>query len=188
MSEKLVIAVGSTNPVKVAASVNGVKRAFQLLGEVSTEKFNVPSGVSDQPMTDAETKAGAQNRAKAAYAAYQRAHDGIAPFLSVGLEGGVQQCDNSELECFAWIAVYNGTQTGFARTGSFVLPRRIRDLVVDEGMELGHADDLVFGATNSKQSSGAVGFLTNGVIDRAAYYEHAVILACIPFQRAELYV
>jgi hypothetical protein len=36
----------------------------------------------------------------------------------------------------------------------------VRRLVRDEGLELGHADDLVFGRTNSKTTNGACGLLT----------------------------
>jgi len=58
---------------------------------------------------------------------------------------------------------------------------------VREGMELGQADDIVFGSSNNKQKGGAVGHLTNGVIGRSEYYKHAVILAFVPFQWPELY-
>ena len=45
------------------------------------------------------------------------------------------------MECFAWIAVFDGEQIGVARTASFTLPNLIRDLIMEEGMELGDADD-----------------------------------------------
>jgi inosine/xanthosine triphosphatase len=187
MSQILKIAVGSKNPIKLSASLNGTRRAW-VDKQIEGVGFDVPSGVSDQPMGNEETKLGAGNRARAAYDAYKDSQpDGAKPDYAVGLEGGVMLSPAGELECFAWIAVYDGEKTGYARTGSFVLPPRIRDLVVKEGMELGHADDLVFGATNSKQSAGAVGFLTRGVVDRAQYYEHAVVLAYIPFQWPDLY-
>ena len=51
----------------------------------------------------------------------------------------------------------------------------------EEGHELGVADDMVFGRTNSKQGSGTVGVLTGGRIDRTEYYRHACVLALIPF-------
>ena len=54
-------------------------------------------------------------------------------------------------------------------------------------MELGNADDKVFSTVNSKQKGGTVGKLTRGVIDRAQYYESAVILAMIPFIWPSLY-
>jgi non-canonical (house-cleaning) NTP pyrophosphatase len=58
---------------------------------------------------------------------------------------------------------------------------------VRQGMELGDADDAVFGRSNSKQANGAVGILTGNVIDRAELYEQAVVLALIPFKNPELY-
>jgi non-canonical (house-cleaning) NTP pyrophosphatase len=54
-------------------------------------------------------------------------------------------------------------------------------------MELGEADDLVFGRSNSKQDNGAIGLLTGDVIDRAQLYEQAVILALVPFKNPDMY-
>jgi non-canonical (house-cleaning) NTP pyrophosphatase len=45
---------------------------------------------------------------------------------------------------------------------------------------------MVFGRSNSKQQNGSVGILTHDVIDRTAYYVHAVILALIPFVNLQL--
>lgn len=56
-----------------------------------------------------------------------------------------------------------------------------------EGLELGEADDRVFGRTNSKQATGAVGLLSKDLITRQSYYEHAITLALIPFLNEELY-
>ena len=69
---------------------------------------------------------------------------------------------------------------------SFYLPPQVAELV-RQGVELGEADDIVFGQSNSKQASGAVGLLTGDVIDRAGLYEGAVILALIPFKNRQLY-
>ncbi|MDD5645622.1 MAG: DUF84 family protein, partial [Candidatus Bipolaricaulis sp.] len=67
-----------------------------------------------------------------------------------------------------------------------VLPDAVAQLV-RQGMELGAADDRVFGRMGSKLDQGAVGLLTGGIIDRTALYEHAVILALIPFRNDALY-
>ena len=91
------------------------------------------------------------------------------------------------MDCFAWIVIYNGNQFGSAKTASFFLPPAITRLVKDEGVELGDADDRVFGSTNNKQSGGTVGHLTNGIINRSDYYTHAVIFAFVPFLWPELY-
>jgi non-canonical (house-cleaning) NTP pyrophosphatase len=94
--------------------------------------------------------------------------------------------DGEKMECFAWTAVYNGKNMGTARTASFFLPKQIRDLVL-EGMELGDADDKVFGTVNAKQGDGTVGHLTKGIINRTQYYAPAVVLAFVPFMWPDLY-
>lgn len=55
-------------------------------------------------------------------------------------------------------------------------------------MELGHADDVVFRRVNSKHGGGTVVILTDGEIDRAEYYVHALEPALIPWVWPELYM
>jgi non-canonical (house-cleaning) NTP pyrophosphatase len=91
------------------------------------------------------------------------------------------------MEAFAWIVIKSHEgKLGKARTGVFILPSKIVSLI-SEGKELGEADDIVFGKTNSKQGSGSVGILTNDVTTRSSYYSEAIILALIPFKNPELY-
>jgi non-canonical (house-cleaning) NTP pyrophosphatase len=177
-----------------------------------TQRSN-PTDVSDQPFGDAETRLGAMNRAKAAYdaACSEVDNKNEHPDFSVGLEGGLEK-QSDELWCMAWMAIF-GSQSatciaakaegdnfsshdyekktskswGFAKTGSFLLPPALCDLVINERMELGDADDVVFKRVNSKHGQGTVGKLTNGQIDRTNYYVHALKLALIPWVRPELY-
>ncbi|WKT48014.1 Non-canonical purine NTP phosphatase/PRRC1 [Fusarium oxysporum f. sp. vasinfectum] len=103
----------------------------------------------------------------------------------VGIEGGVETY-NGSICSFAWIVVFGKDgKVGKARTSAYFLPERTCQLLKD-GVELGHADDMVFGQTDSKNKQGSVGLLTGGVVDRAAYYTQAVILALIPFRNASL--
>ena len=170
------VVVASQNPVKVEA----VRRGFQQWFPHETLHVNavaVPSGVSDQPMSDAETQQGARQRARRAFRALPSAD------FWVGIEGGVAW-NGPDLLAFAWVAVYHKNQAwGMARTGAFMLPPAVAALV-RAGYELGEADDRIFGEANTKQRTGAVGLLTQGLIDRTALYEHAVILALIPFGEA----
>ena len=46
---------------------------------------------------------------------------------------------------------------------------------------------MVFKRSNSKQKNGAVGILTDNLINRTYYYAHAIILALIPFSNTKLY-
>ena len=137
-----------------------------------------------------------------------------APDFAVGLEGGLEKIvyeNHDELWCMAWMAIVGSKSKactsakaedddycplhgesksltwGYAKTGSFLLPPAICDLVLNKGMELGHADDVVFKRVNSKHGSGTVGVLTKGEIDRTEYNVHALKLALIPWIRPKLY-
>lgn len=178
------VIVASKNPVKLEAARRGFLRLFA--GDAfSFEEVSVPSGVKDQPFSNQETLQGALNRARAAREQCPQAD------YWVGIEGGVAPAmegegSGEELWAFAWVAVLDRARVGKGRTGTFLLPPRISRLV-RQGKELGEADDIVFGRTNSKQENGAVGLLTDNVIDRTDYYVQAVILALIPFKNSDLY-
>lgn len=121
-------------------------------------------------------------------------------------DNGAKQ--DKKLYCMAWISIHGKRQGftvdlfacedtisyrgdkkpyyGLAKTACFPMPPKLTQLL-EQGMELGEADDLVFKRTDSKRGSGTVGILTDGIIDRAAYYEHAIFLALIPWIRPDLY-
>jgi inosine/xanthosine triphosphatase len=172
------IAVASNNPVKIQAVLDGFK-FISPKEEWRAISVEVPSGVSHQPMTDAETLAGATNRARNA----QKAHPDADYWA--GIEGGVEDL-NGEMFAFAWVALISQSLTGHARSGSFMIPPSVAKLV-REGKELGDADDIIFGRENSKQKNGAIGLLTDDAIDRKSLYEHAVVLALVPFKNPRLY-
>lgn len=171
------IVVASTNPVKIAAALAGFRRMFPD-EQFSAQGISVPSGVGDQPRSDAETLQGALNRAAAAQTQAPQAD------YWIGLEGGIADTAVG-MECFAWMVVSDGARVGKSRTAMFYLPEEAARLV-RQGLELGHADDVVFGRSNSKQQNGSVGLLTGDAVDRVAYYEQAVILALIPFRNPAL--
>lgn len=173
------IIVASKNPVKINAALSGFKKMFPA-DTFEIEGVLVASGVSDQPMSDEETIRGARTRVENAYAQY-----GDADFW-VGIEGGVENTHN-EMQAFAWIVVKSKDgNVGRGRTGMFFLPPQVAHLV-RQGKELGEADDIVFGRTNSKQENGAVGLLTDNIVHREQYYTDTVVLALIPFKNKHLY-
>jgi inosine/xanthosine triphosphatase len=173
------VIVASTNPVKISTTENGFAKMFP--GETfKVQGISAPSEVSDQPMSNNETLRGAMNRVN------NVSNLGTEADYWVGIEGGLEEADG-ELEAFAWVVVKSKDgKMGKGRTGSFFLPEKVAELV-KQGMELGEADDIVFGMTNSKQINGAVGILTGDVLTRTTYYEPAVILALIPFKNEILY-
>jgi len=177
----LQVMVASQNPVKLQAVKNALTRLFpQRMWQV--EGWAVDSGVADQPLSDAETLRGARQRARAVRQVAPQAH------LWVGIEGGVQP-GKRDLPwfAFAWIAILDlHGHEGLARTGSFPLPPPVVALL-QRGLELGAADDQIFGAHNSKQDLGAVGLLSHGALDRTALYEQGVLLALLPYRNHGLY-
>jgi inosine/xanthosine triphosphatase len=172
------IVVASLNPVKADAVLGAFQRLFPD-EEFSVRAVAVSSDVSDQPMSDAETLQGAGNRARHAKTALPEAD------YWAGVEGGCE-IQAGDLVAFAWVQILSADRESSARTAAFRLPARVKQLVA-EGMELGDADDLVFGESNSKQQNGAVGLLTGDVETRTSLYEQAVVLALIPFKNPDLF-
>ena len=102
----------------------------------------------------------------------------------MGIEGGCSYEDNN-LFAFAWAITVSKEKTGCGKTSLFQLPKEIQKLI-EQGVELGEADDLVFNRKNSKQKDGAVGILTGGLVDRSKYYKEAVVMSLIPFINKKL--
>jgi len=173
------IIVASKNPVKIKAALAGFSAMFP------SEQFEVKgisanSEVSEQPKNDQETLQGTLNRARNASVA-----EADADFW-VGMEGGIEE-KGGETEAFAWMVVRGKDgKIGKGRTGVFFLPKLVVDLL-RQGKELGEADDIVFKRENSKQVNGAIGLLTDNIVDRAKYYQDAIVFALIPFKNKKLY-
>ena len=173
------LAVASTNPVKLKAVEQGANSVWRDV-DFLTLPMSVDSRVSDQPLSDAETLAGAENRANGARIAEPHAN------YWFGIEGGVESAPHGLLT-FAWVvAIGRDRRVGRARSASFLLPETIA-AKIRSGMELGQADDEVFGRTDSKRKDGAIGLLTAGALDRTNLYAQAVTAALIPFLNPDLY-
>lgn len=208
--KKVRIAVGTKNPCKIDAVRSSFLEYFSSNEyELIITPKDIPSGVRDQPFGDDETRSGAINRARGAY------ESGEFDF-GVGLEGGIEiiersGSDKKDLWCMAFMCIIGSTSEtctscrhtestflpnitkqqelrGVAKTASFPLCNKISDLVINDKMELGDADDEVFQRVNSKHGDGTVGKLTKGIVPRSDYYDHALKLALIPFSFPELYL
>ena len=171
------VAVGSKNPVKIAA-VRAV--LLPLTPEARVDGASVSSGVADQPFGDAETIRGAMERARAALRE-------LDADLGVGIEGGVVEDADGTMRTCAWAAVVSADgRSGVGGSLSMPLPRKVADAVRD-GLELGLAMDRLVGEHNTKQGQGAVGILTAGLVDRQRAYEVLVTYALAPLLTPELY-
>lgn len=170
------VAVGSTNPVKV----NAARRIFgQLFPELEVVGVAVESGVRAQPIGEPETVAGASNRARAALEA-------LDADFGVGLEGGVDFVGQDCWMIGCCAIIHRDGQTGIGKGHSFLLPPVVAE-GVRAGHEVGPLIDRLAGESDTKKKGGAIGFLTNGALQREDLFAAVVGAALVPFLHPELY-
>ena len=171
------VAVGSTNPVKIAA-VRAVIR--ELAPGASIDGVRVASMVADQPFGDEETIRGALTRARSA-------REALGAEIGVGLEGGVVEGADGQMRTCAWAAVasHDGRE-GVGGSLAMLLPEQVATWVRD-GLELGLAMDRLIDARGTKHGKGAVGILTAGLVDRQRAYEVLVTYALAPLLTPDLW-
>lgn len=170
------VAVGSNNPVKV----NAARRIFtQLYPGCEVIGVEVPSGVADQPVGEAETIAGATNRARAALEA-------SGADYGVGLEGGVAFEGDACWMIGCCAVVDRDGRVGTGKGHSFLLPPAVAE-GVRAGHEVGPLIDRLAGERDTKKKGGAIGFLTNGAVMREDLFAAVVGGAMVQFLHPELY-
>jgi inosine/xanthosine triphosphatase len=164
----ITIAVGSKNPTKVEA----VKQVFEK-DTIVVKGLQVASGVSEQPFSDQDTRAGAIHRARECVKAGADA--------GIGLEGGVMESEAGMLSV-NWGALVdqNGRQI-IASGARYPLPEEIAK-GVRQGNELGEVIDEFTARKDVRKKEGAVGIFTNGLITRNELYVHIVRLLAGQYQ------
>lgn len=186
------VAVGSANPVKVTGIGREVERLLAAAGasagakttgpKVDVKPFDVGSGVPEQPR-GAQTLKGARHRARRALEAWPGCD------YAIGVEAGLVRYpeERGHLEAQACVVVdRNGWEThgwgpGF-QYPAFVTERALRGEMVSQ--VLGPvAKDPRIGST-----TGAIGYLSDGRLDRTALTQTAVLMAFLPRFRRELYL
>lgn len=174
------VGIGSTNPVKISSIDRALKNIWQKKGWSEEEKpfvthgREVPSGVAAQPMSDHETRTGAQNRAQAVLELDSSLD------IAVGLEGGVMEIDdgigNQELYSTVWVcAVDRAGKKICCNGGRMPLPPEIAE-PIRNGAEMGPLMDQLTGKANVKHGEGMIGVVTQGVVDRATEYAQIATL------------
>ncbi|KZE39781.1 NTPase [Bhargavaea cecembensis] len=159
------IIVGSTNRAKIGA----VRDAFASIGiQAEVTGADTDSGVAAQPIGDAETMTGARNRALAAVKA--GSHN-----FAIGLEGGVKELDGRLFIC-NWGALALPDGTVFTAGGAQIpLPEEVAE-PVRGGEELGPVMEAYTAKADIRQTGGAVGVFTEGMVGRPDMFAHIVLL------------
>lgn len=134
----------------------------------------VPSGVAEQPVSLAETRAGAENRARRALEAVPDAQWGV------GVEGGVDfdAAGDPWLVTVAAVADRAGSVSE-AEGLRLRLPPLFAE-ALRRGTELEALVERAFGTRACKPHPGAVGYLTRGLVTREALVEATVAAALAP--------
>lgn len=160
-------AIGSTNPTKTRA-VENVLRV--LYAELEIVTFDVPTGISVQPIGDEETRRGAYNRARAVLALTDAE-------WGFGLEGGVIQTEFGVMTNAWCVVAARDGRVGVGGSANMLLPDTVAWRVLRDGLELGEAMDEYANTQDVKRGKGAIGILTRGLLDRQGAYEYIVKLA-----------
>ncbi len=171
----MIIAVGSTNIVKIDAVESAFKRVFPDT-PIRAIGREVVSFVRHQPFYDGECITGARHRAHQALL-----KDTEADF-AVGIESGICRAGYWWFER-GWVTVVRkDLAEGIASTASCIIPDEVAESLrsnPDDG--LGSLLDRRLNRTDVKCAEGYIGVVTNSILTRSSLYVDAVILACVPF-------
>ncbi len=181
---KMVIAVGSTNPVKVQA-VTEVAQSYSNLAGAEILAYEVSSEVASEPLSLAETIQGAKSRAKNAFVA-----SGSCQY-SFGIESGLLEAPGTQsgyLETTV-CCVYDGLHYYTGLSLGVEIPPQLLHLVLEKKMDLGQAcyHSGITSKSNLGASEGLIGLLTRGRIDRLRATKICIMTALIQLENSQWY-
>jgi inosine/xanthosine triphosphatase len=169
------VAVGSHNPLKKQAVYNTFTRVF---GAIEVVMRGVDSGVPSQPK-GYDVVMGARLRAERSCASVSDAHFGV------GIESGLFDIFGAELDVQV-CSIFDGARHTVGTSPGFAYPAKVLDQIA-AGREVGHIMEELSGIKRIGQKTGAVGYLSKGLIERTHFTELCVIMALIPRMNSELY-
>jgi len=172
-----VVAVGSTNPVKIEAVREGFEK---VLGAVEVVGVDVNSNVSSHPIGLEETYLGALNRAKNAFEKVQCSY-------GVGIEAGLIKVGEHYIDVHVCV-VFDGIRETVGLSQGFEYPKIVAEKVL-EGIEGGKIAEKISGIKDIGKNIGLIGYLTDNNITRKDLCRESVIMALIPrmMKNAHLY-
>ena len=198
-SNKRVLVVASTHPVKLAAARNAFAQVFmpEFGGffnqvkqwfkdtfdpeELKIIRVVVPSEVSEQPMSSEETEQGARSRLLAVKQQYPDAEAWVA------IEGGVVLANNSVIQTSCVAVAHRDCPEIFAvEAPKFTIPSKTAALV-REGVELEAANTRIFGKTKQRRVGGTAGIITSQLVTRYDLYYTPLLIAFSQIKNYHLY-
>lgn len=158
----MLVAIGSTN----SAKVNAVKNVAEKFG-FSVVAQSVPSNVSNQPRSDAETIQGARNRAR-------NVLEATKSDIGIGLEGGITEIDGRWYICNWGVLIDKKGYECASSGGHFQLPSLFL-AHLKNGKELREVVHMYQDASTHR-NEGAISLLTNGNVTREKMYEQLLFV------------
>ncbi|MBV8879246.1 MAG: DUF84 family protein [Planctomycetaceae bacterium] len=154
----MIVRVGSRSPMKLRATRRAFARFFPKVRVVGVD---VPSGVSEQPLSFGEIVRGARQRARKAF----RDCD-----YAVGIEAGVFRVAGAASRPFqiTLACITDGARDALGSGPFFEIPDRLVKNVV-------------------RSDQGSVALVTKGKVTRGTVTADAVVMALAPFVSADLY-
>lgn len=170
------VSVGSENSVKIGAVRNIFSRVFN---EVEIQGMAAQSNVPEQP-SEKEVINGAINRAKSALTQ-------VSDF-GVGIEAGLfyDEITGKQFDVQYCAVVDKGGRITIGHGPGFTYPREIL-ILIKEGKTIGKAMEERFGIKDIGKKQGAIGYLSEGLLDRTRLSEQAVLMAMLPRIKWGLY-
>ncbi|KSW11342.1 hypothetical protein CF15_00265 [Pyrodictium occultum] len=169
------VAVGSSNPVKV----NAVRRAIRLLCLADVHGVEVESGIPSQPLGLREIVLGAVNRAVNALRKLNADY-------GVGVEAGVIETTIEPLELQAAAIVDREERVTIGLSQAFPVPRDWMSKL-RERIELGDIASRITRRADIGERLGLIGYLTGGHVTRTDLTYNAVVMALVPRLNPSLY-
>jgi inosine/xanthosine triphosphatase len=170
---RLRIGVGSTNPVKIRAVEEVMRRIHRTVDVVP---IGHQPAAGKQPW-GLDTFRGARERAFAALGDND---------LGVGIEAGVFERYDGLYDVQHCVVVDRDGRVTIGHGSGFRYPPDIAEKV-RQGMTVGEAFDQTFDEDGLGRREGAIGLLTNSLLTRQQLTEQAVMAAMVPRIRPDLY-
>lgn len=172
------VVVGSKNVPKIEA----VRMAFAAVWPDRrwlVKGISIESGVSDQPLDEFETIAGARNRA---YEAIKQTDCEYA----VGIEGGLIHSAGRWMECGWMIVLDRHGREGIGASVKIMVPDKFLKQMKN-GKNLGDVCDEEFATRDIGQGVGYFGLVTNNAVTRTDGYRDGVAIALARFTNPQLF-
>ncbi|MBY9006566.1 MAG: inosine/xanthosine triphosphatase [Candidatus Lokiarchaeota archaeon] len=187
--KKLEVCISSLNPIKIEA----VKMAFdKYFDDYKIVPINTDSKVPKQPIGMDIILKGAFNRATNAFSYLNQHKNEYSDIYGVGIEAGLVNISlaNSKYMDFQFCVIIDKNKEITLGSGiAFEYPQFVIDEILSEKKpEIGEIFGKLSDNKNIKNENGAIGFLSNNIINRRDILYQAVICALLPRINKNLYL